>query len=141
MTVKRWGVLVVVLSGFIAACGSGGPGAAGIAPTRPGPFASAGDQIVADLVAGNFAAVTAKFDPTMTAAMPPASLENSWKTYQQLLGAYRSHGSPASVMKGQLDVERVPVTMAGGGGEVRITFHPDGTIAGLYFLKAGAPAP
>jgi len=44
-------------------------------------------------------------------------------------------------MKGQLDVERVPVTMANAEGEVRITFHPDGTVAGLYFLKADAPAP
>ena len=130
---------MVVSAVLLAACGSGGGGS--IAPTPPGPFASAADQVVGDLVAGTFAAVTAKFDPTVAAGLSLASLENNWKTYQELLGSYRSHGSPASVMKGQLDVERVPVTMANASGEIRITFHPDGTIAGLYFLKAGAPAP
>ena len=114
----------------------------GVIPkTAPGPSAARADQAVAELSSGDFAAVEANFDPTMRVALPVASLQNSWTTYQQLLGAYRRHDAPSSVMKGQLDVERVPVTMANASGEIRITFHPDGTIAGLYFLKAGAPAP
>lgn len=44
-------------------------------------------------------------------------------------------------MKGELVVERVPITTSQGTGEVRVTYHPDGTIAGLYFLRAGAPQP
>jgi hypothetical protein len=96
---------------------------------------------VADLAAGHFTAVEGKFDPTLKASLTLPALQHAWTTYQQLLGVYRHHLAPASVRVGQLDVERVPVTMAHGQGEVRISFNPNGTIAGLYFLKAGTPPP
>jgi|HubBroStandDraft_3_1064219.scaffolds.fasta_scaffold356488_1 hypothetical protein len=70
---KRWaavlGPLAVVCS--LAACSSG----AGTSPASSGPFASQADQVVADLAAGNFTAVQAKFDPAMMTAaqaLPPA---------------------------------------------------------------------
>ena len=123
-------------SSALVACSGGGTSKA-----KPGPFATRADQVVADLSSGNYQAVAASFDPTMRAQLPVAVLQNDWVSYEQLLGALQSHGEPSSIMKGQLDVERVPVTMANAKGEVRITFHPDGSIAGLFFLKAGAPAP
>ena len=130
------GAIAIALS--ISACSSH---SAAIAPTPPGPFASQADQVVADLAAGNFTVVEAKFDPTVTASLPLSALQSAWTTYQESMGSYKSHIAPASVRQGQLDVERVPVTMTNGQGEVRITFNTNGTIAGLYFLKAGAPAP
>lgn len=127
---------------FLSACGSSGSSnVAGISPTHSGPFASQADHVVADLAAGNFAAVEGKLDPAMTATVPLPALRKAWTTYQDLLGSYRSHGAPASVRVGQIDVERVPVVMAHGQGEVRISFQPDGIIQGLFFLKAGAPSP
>lgn len=128
---------------FLSACStsSSGLAAPGVSPTRPGSFASQADQVVADLAAGNFAAVEAMEDATLKAALPLPALQKAWTAYQDLLGSYRSHGAPVSVQVGQLDVERVPVTMAHGQGEVRISFQPDGMIAGLYLLKAGAPPP
>ncbi len=125
---------------FLTACGSSG-NVAGISPTHPGPFASQADQVVADLAAGNFAAVQAKLDPAMQAASSVADLRKAWTAYQGLLGSYRSHVAPASVRVGQIDVERVPVIMAHGQGEVRISFPPDGIIQGLFFLPSGAPSP
>lgn len=131
------GAFVVV--SWVTACS--GTESGGIAKTKPGPFASRADQLMTDLSSGNYAAVAASFDPTMKAQLSVSVMGNDWSTYEQLLGPYRRHDEPSSVMKGQLDVERVRVTMANGAGEVRITYHPDGTIAGLYFLKAGAPPP
>jgi hypothetical protein len=134
------GSLVVVA--VLSACGSSGSSnVAGIPSTRPGPFASQADQVVADLAAGNLAAVADKFDSALTAALPLPGLQKAWTAYQDLLGSYQSHVAPASVPVGQLDVERVPVIMAHGQGEVRIAFRPDGLIEGLFFLKAGAPPP
>ena len=130
------GIAVVVL----ASC-EGGPGTGGVATPSPQPFAAKARQLVSDLAAGNFAAVEAEFDATMRLAQPAAVLSNNWRTYEELLGAFVSQGTSSSVSLGALDVERVPVTMAGGPGEVRVTFHPDRTVAGLYFLKAGAPPP
>jgi hypothetical protein len=97
--------------------------------------------VVDDLASGKYADVEAQFDATMHAQLPLAALQTSWTTYEQVLGPYKSHDQSTSVMKGELDVERVPVTMTNGTGEVRVTFHPDGTIAGLFMLKAGAPPP
>ena len=139
---KRWAVVLGLLASMalLPACSSSS-GVAGISPTRPGPFAAQADQIVADLAAGNFTAVEVKFDPAMKAVLTPHLLQKAWTTYQQLLGSYQSHVASAFVRVGRLDVERVPVKMAHGQGEVRISFRPDGIIAGLFFLKAGAPPP
>jgi hypothetical protein len=101
--------------------------------SSPGPFASQADQVVANLAAGNFTAVEAKFDPTLKAHLTLPTLQNAWTTYQQMLGSYRNHSAPTFVRVGQLDVERVPVKMAHGPGDVSISFRPDGAMAGLAF--------
>ncbi len=104
-------------------------------------FKAAASAVVADLAAGRFADVEAKFDATMKGQLPVAIMQNNWGTYLRIVGTYRSHGTPEQVMRGEIAVERVPITTATGTGEVRVSYHPDGTIAGLYFLRAGAPAP
>ncbi len=99
-------------------------------------------QVVDDLAAGQFNSVEAKFDATMTAGLSVDALAANWIQYQKDNGGYRSHGTPKQSMLGAITVEQVPITTATGSGEVRVSFHADGTIAGLYSLKAGAsPAP
>jgi hypothetical protein len=134
LAMSRWADLVASLRRLLAA--GSGSGA-----VKAGPFASEANDIVDSLTSGDFDAVAAKFDPTMSAHLHVSDLANNWRTYQEVLGTYRSHSAPISVMRGQLDVERVPLILGDGKGEVRITFHPDGTVAGLYFLKSGAPLP
>jgi hypothetical protein len=151
--VQRWRIVAAtfVCASALAACGNSGGSSApstaspSTASATPSPTPLSGSaragQVVDDLAAGKYAEVEAQFDATMKAQLPLAALQTSWTTYEQLLGPYKSHDQPASVMKGDLDVERVTVTMTNGAGEVRITLHADGTIAGLFFLKAGAPPP
>jgi hypothetical protein len=129
----RWAAVLgsLAIVAFMSACSSS-------SPTRPGPFASQADQVVADLAAGNFTAVESKFDQTMKAVMTLPALQNAWTTYQKLQGSYRNHGAPTFARVGQIDVERVPVTMAHGPGYVSISFRPDGTMGGLAFT---APPP
>jgi Protein of unknown function (DUF3887) len=128
---KRWtaalGPLAVVC--LLAACSSS---AAGTSPASAGPFASQADQVVADLTAGNFTAVQAKFDPAMIQANQAVPLPKAWAACQDALGTYRSHGTPTFAQKGQFDLEQVPVTWANGPGSIIITYNPDGTIAGLH---------
>ncbi len=137
---KRWapilGSLAVVC--FLPACSSTSSGVAGSSATSPGPFASQADQVVTDLAARNFTAVEGMFDPKVKAVLTPPLLQKTWTGYQQILGTYRSHGAPVLARKGQIDVERVPVTMAHKPGVVTISFNPNGTIAGLFF---GVPPP
>ena len=134
---KRWaavlGPLAVVC--LLAACSSSST--AGTSPASAGPFASQADQVVADLAAGNFTAVQAKFDPAMIKANQAVPLPKAWAACQDALVTYRSHGTPAFAQKGQFDLEQVPVTWADGPGMVTITFNLSGAIAGLHCY--GAP--
>jgi hypothetical protein len=123
--------LVLLLAGRATASARG--------TSQTGPFDAQALQIVSDLSTGDFTDVEAQFDPTMSAALPQDALAQAWTTYQQMLGTFQSAGQPTSVMLGALTVEQVPVQLAQGPGEVRVTFHPDGTVAGLYFLQPGLP--
>ena len=124
---KRWmavlGSLAVVCS--MAACSSS-------PPASPAPFASRARQIMADLTAGNYSAVEAKFDPAMMKAARTLPLPKAWTACQDRLGTYRSHGAPKFAQKGQFDFEQVPVTWGHGPGTVTITFNSNRTIAGLH---------
>lgn len=121
------GSLAVV--GFLTACSSS---VAGTSPASLGAFASQADQVVADLAAGNFTAVEAKFDPAMMNAARTLPVQKAWTACQDALGTYRSHGAPTFARTGQFDLEQVPVTWANGPGVVTITFNPNGTIDGLH---------
>ena len=128
---KRWaavpGPLIVLC--LLAACSSS---AAGTSPASPRSFTSQADQVVADLAAGNYTAVQAKFDPAMMQASQIVPLPTAWAACQHYLGTYRGHGRPVFARKGQFDNEQVPVTWGNGPGVVIVTFDPSGTIAGLH---------
>jgi hypothetical protein len=114
-------------------------------PTTAAATISADDQLAIQaldaLVRGDFASVTAHFDITMSQTLTPEALASAWDTYQHAFGTYQSHGDPHDVPLGALTVVNVPLQMQAMPGEFRITFHPDSTVAGLYFLKTGVPIP
>jgi Protein of unknown function (DUF3887) len=101
-------------------------------PTSPGPFVLQADQVIADLLAGNFTAVQGMFDPAMIKAAQAVPLNKAWAACQDALGTYRDHGAPMSTRRGQFALVQVPVTWANGSRAVTITFNPNGTIAGLH---------
>jgi hypothetical protein len=51
------------------------------------------------------------------------------------------HGDPEQLKRGDLAVVNIALHMEKQLGEFRVTFHPDGTVTGLYFLRAGVPVP
>jgi len=142
-----WIVILVVLA-LAAGCSKSGTSEPAATAT-PGSsvaasvdFKAAASALVADLAAGKFADVEAKFDATMKSQLSVTVLQNNWRTYQELVGAYKSHGTPTEVKQGEIAVEQVPIATATGAGEIRVSYHPDGTIAGLFLLRAsGASGP
>jgi hypothetical protein len=128
------GFLVIALIAALGACGKDSSN------TRD-EFADDATRLVDDLASGKFAAVVADFDPTVKAQLPESALANAWQTYQEVVGNYKNHVSVETVKKGALSVERVTIITVRGSGEVRVTYHADGTIGGLYFLRYGAPPP
>ena len=105
------------------------------------PPAMAAKQLVDDMAAGNFSAVTSNFDAEMTKNLSGTQLATSWQAFQQNFGTYVSRGEPKEVKRGTITIEQVPVKLSKNKGEVRVSYHPDLKIAGLYFLKAGEPLP
>ncbi|MFG2873623.1 DUF3887 domain-containing protein [Streptomyces sp. NPDC048337] len=94
-------------------------------------------QALDDIVKGDFTAATAHFDATVRKLLPPDVLAKSWQAYQDQLGRYQSHGDPKDTAFGELTVVNIPLTMEHRPGEFRVTFHEDGSIAGLWFLEPG----
>jgi hypothetical protein len=125
----------------IAALGIGV--ALGAAPAATA--ADAPDQVamttIDDIAAGNYAAVTARFDPELQKRLSPKALQQVWDGYQRTFGAYQSHGGPEDTLRGDLTVVNVPLQMDRMPGQFRVKIHPDGTIAGVYFLREGVPVP
>lgn len=89
----------------------------------------------------DYAAFTAHFDILMQQKLTPQQMASAWATYQQALGTYQSHRDPEDVPRGELTIVNVRLQMAELPGQFRVTFHKDGTVAGLYFLRAGVPVP
>jgi len=131
------------LTAALAALGIGAGVALGAAPAASA--ADSPDQVamttIDDIAAGNYAAVTARFDPELQKRLPPKSLQQVWDGYQRTFGAYQSHGDPEDNPRGDLIVVNVPLQMDRMPGQFRVKIHPDGTIAGVYFLREGVPVP
>lgn len=156
----RWAMSALLMSAALtlAACGGSNGGnnqssssssaasSSSSAPSSsPSATASANDpralEILDDVVKGDFAAATANFDAKMHQALPPEKFSAAWSMYQDEYGKYQSHGTPADVPLGDLNVVNVPLQMEKTPGLYRVTFRPDGTVAGLWFLPADAPMP
>lgn len=94
-----------------------------------------------EVVRGDFAAVSARFDETLRHQATPEALAQSWKDYQEQFGPYRSHGDPQQVTSVHGSVVTVPLQMENGAGDFRVTFNEGGHLIGLYFLRTGVPVP
>ncbi|MFE4257525.1 DUF3887 domain-containing protein [Streptomyces sp. NPDC056883] len=94
-----------------------------------------------EVVRGDFAAVSARFDATLRHQASPEALAQAWKDYQEQYGPYRSHGDPRQVTSVHGSVVNVPLHMEKGTGEFRITVNEGGHLIGLYFLRTGIPVP
>jgi Protein of unknown function (DUF3887) len=94
-----------------------------------------------EIVRGDYPAATAEFNPTMQTMLPTQALQQSWDLYQQVFGAYQSHGAPENIQRGDVTVVNVPLQMTRRPGQFRMSVQPDGTVASLTFLREGVPVP
>jgi hypothetical protein len=98
-------------------------------------------RMLNQIIQGEFSAVRTDFDDVMRQKLSVDKLSSGWDAYQQSLGTYQSHGDPEDVQRGDFTVVNVPLQMSQSAGQFRVTFHSDGTVAGLYFLRPGIPVP
>jgi hypothetical protein len=125
--------VVLLLSALIGGCGAEGNDlSAGSLPDR-------GKAVVTHLVEGDFSGVRANFNSRMRSGLTEAGLRDAWTKIIRQYGPFRTMGAPTVVEFGTLTVIRIPLTMARGAAEARVTFEPSGDIAGLYILRPGVP--
>lgn len=112
-------------------------------PAKPSAFAAPAEKLVDDLAAFRYASVRSHFDPDVAAHLSNTDLGNNWRQFEEQLGNYTGRGVAKTTKvdnKVGITFITVPTTMENGKGEVRVAYRTNGTIAGLYFTKAGAKA-
>jgi hypothetical protein len=139
-------MFVALIAVTLSACdGGGGSGSSSVsgADTSEGadlvveelrPRAAA---ITDQLAAHDWAKVRAQFDDTMKKKLAEDGLANAWGEVVKTKGEYRSRGEPVqlgSPAGKDLIVFDTPLEFERGAMKSRLTFHPDGTIAGLFIL-------
>ena len=94
---------------------------------------------LAAIRAGTCSPVATRFDALMATRLNAAGLCSGFQTYTEAFGGLRRQDAPYSTKVGALTVVRILLHLEHSNGEFRETFHPDGSIAGVYFLKPGVP--
>jgi Protein of unknown function (DUF3887) len=111
------------------------------APMSRNPLPDAGRLALEALeswMSGRDDELTAKFDDTMRAQLPPDKLAQTWPQLIGLIGAYESCGDPIVQPFGEHTIVNVPMEFESGPMTGRIVFDTDARIAGLFVLRPGA---
>ncbi len=148
---RHGGMLFVtlVVAVLLAACGSGGPSgddasggsdggaiAGGVEELRPKAA-----EITDQLAANEWANVRSHFDENMKKKLAEDGLANAWAQVVKSRGGYLSRGEPkqlGSPADKDVLVFDTPLEFEQGAMKSRLTFNPDGTIAGLFILVPDA---
>ncbi len=145
--------LLLILLVALAACGGSTPTATPSATPsspEPQPTPEAGDtapqdhtaqaaQIVSDLAAGDFAAVSAKFDSTMAAAITTEQLAQIWQSLETQFGSFKSQKDVVSLSSQQNTVV-VTTAFEQGDIDIQLSFNAANQISGLYFRPSATSA-
>lgn len=91
-----------------------------------------------ELRRADYAAAVARFDATMSAALPSAALEQTWKSLQQGVGAFKALGSARTEKEGAYQVVRLRCEFERATLEMKLAFDAQHRIAGLFFTPPTA---
>ena len=98
---------------------------------KPSAVGTAGQQVVQELVAGQFDKIEARYDARMAAALPSGKLAAGWASLIQQTGAYQSTEATRVDRAGEQDVATVTCRFQRAVLDARIAFDADGKIAGI----------
>lgn len=106
-----------------------------------GPFGLKATTELRQIQHGDCGPTAAAFDPLVRSHLDATQLCASFVDYTDQFGRIVSTTPAHATMRGRLTVIQIALRLERARGEYRVTFHPDGTIAGIYFLRAGVPLP
>jgi hypothetical protein len=100
-------------------------------PTLPDAARRAEDLVVA-IIECRWTDVRRDFDETMLDAVDEAKLVAGWAQVAALVGSYERMGEPLVLAAGDYTVVEMPLYFEAGEQTVRVTYHADGQVAGLW---------
>ena len=104
-------------------------------PLPEGRAKSQALSVLDEMAAGRWTAVRSRFDATMMRDLSADELANGWNKVVAADGTYGGHGQPRVTVSGDLAIVDVNTTFGATTVDYRITFDPNGQIAGLYLLR------
>jgi uncharacterized protein len=130
--------LAVLLAGVLAA------GGAPVAAMPQKEFSrmeriAAAEGLIDALAAREFARATERFDETMRAALPSATLEEVWESVRVSVGAYENRGRTRVERIERYDAVFVTCRFERAELDVKVVFDAAGRVAGLFFVPAAPP--
>lgn len=103
--------------------------------TLPGA-AEKGAAFFADLMAGRYETLQPELDDTVAQRLGPSGLANTAASVAALVGRYEGMGEPsARAMQPDYTIVDVPLRFEAGEMTGRVTYHPDGKVAGVFVLR------
>jgi hypothetical protein len=106
---------------------------AAAAPAPAGNEATA-REIVTSLAAGHAADAESHFDATMKAALPPAKLDEVWRSIVAQYGAYQKVTEVQMSEEAGYHVVLLWTKFEQGMITTKVVFNDKGEVAGLFFL-------
>ena len=111
------------------------------AAQTPSPDEALAKSLTLQLAAKQFDAIVAHFDPTMTAAMPPAKLAQSWDAITAQTGSFQSIEAVTAQTVQGYQVEIVTTQFAHAKLALKWVFDAQGRVAGFFAAPAQESAP
>jgi dienelactone hydrolase len=115
------------------------PPAATAAPAAPSP-ADLAQALLADLDAGRYDAVSARFSEAMRQAVPSAALQQVWQSLPQQAGARTGRGEAVVSADGEITRVDIPLQHAKAALVLRVAIDAGGRVVGLLVQPAPPPA-
>ena len=128
----RSGAFAIILFVAVTACAFA-RGASQVPSAQNPAGVSAAQQVIQELVAGQFDKVEAQYDARMAAALPPGKLAATWPSLIEQVGAFQSIANSHTSKVQGLDVVRLQCKFLNASLDATIAFDSNGKIAGLGF--------
>lgn len=135
--IDEWRCRAGIVGGFLLALAGCGLVVTEIPSPLKEELAKDAQEVTADLADGRVAAVTAKFTPQMTTALPGDKLSTLWLDLERDIGPFVEQGATRGAHVRGFDVIFVTCHFARGKMDLQVTYDNERMIAGLY-LRPGS---
>jgi len=129
---------ITLSGGVLSSCSGPTAPANGAAPdpvtqTEKSALVEKATTLVDQVMAGNYGAVVATFDDTMTAALPEDQLAQTMIQLGQQVGAFRERTDTRQAQEAGYDVVYVTTVFEKATLNAKVVYDSEGKVAGLFF--------